>query len=121
MVPAAVERHLVAEFKLMLWDLLQNAGDKIHCALEPMYSTIDPALPTFHASDFKESEGTQERFVKSGNDYVSIKSEKEQAKDNWADLIIRRITAITTGSGNKAKESLKIENRTRAQSKNLPD
>jgi hypothetical protein len=55
MVPAAVERHLVAEFKLMLWDLLQNAGDKIHCALEPMYSIIDPALPTFHASDFKGS------------------------------------------------------------------
>jgi hypothetical protein len=59
--------------------------------------------------------------VKSGNNYVSIKSEKEQAKDNWADSIIRRITAITTGSGNKAKESLKIENRTPAQSKYLPD
>jgi hypothetical protein len=88
-----------------------------------MYSTIDPALPTFHASDLKESDGTQERFVKSGDNYVSIKSEKEQAKDTWTDSIMRRVTAITTGSGDKAKEFLKTENRTRAQSKKsfLPD
>jgi hypothetical protein len=123
MVPPAVERHLVAKFEVMLWDLLQNAADKIHCALEPMYSTIDPALPTFHASDLRESDGTQERFVKSGNGYVPIKSEKEQAKDNWTESIMRRLAAITTGSGDKAKEFLKTENRTRAQSKKtfLPD
>lgn len=124
-IPGAVERYLVSEFDSMLWNVVGNAADKIHCALEPMYSTIDPGLPTFHASHFEESSEVGEKYFyrQDVGDYVRVPTQKEQAKETWNDWIGRRISAIASGSGDKAKEFLKNENRSRARSKKsfLPD
>jgi len=55
LIPDSVDKFLRHHFDAMLWALMQSAADKTHCALEPMYSSIDPNLPTFHSSKMNES------------------------------------------------------------------
>jgi hypothetical protein len=38
LLPTAVEKHFLAEFDDMLWDLMSDAASKTHCSLEPMVS-----------------------------------------------------------------------------------
>ena len=61
-IPGDVGQHLIAEFDDMLWQLMVEAAEKIPCALEPLYSTIDPYLPTFRTNDAsEEKEGRRMR------------------------------------------------------------
>jgi len=45
-IPAALEEYLSRKFDLLLWDVMELAAEQAHCALEPLYSSIDPSLAT---------------------------------------------------------------------------
>lgn len=51
LLPSAVEKHLFSAFDTMLWDLMKDAADKTHCAMKPIYTTINPNVPAFHANN----------------------------------------------------------------------
>ena len=98
LLPDAVGNYLVTEFDDMLWSLMKCAADNIHTSLEPLYSTIDPNLPTFHTAEASDEEDEQEQ--------TNILS--------WG---VKHLTAALSGSGSEAKRILKEENRERAKSK----
>lgn len=105
LLPRGVEKYLTQQFDDVLWGLMKNAAEKTHLALEPMYSTVDPTLPTFHPCDLDGH----------GDD--------EEAKQSFIGSLTRRFESLMGGSGTEAKAYLKQENRARAESKRkfLPD
>jgi hypothetical protein len=126
LVPAQVEKYLSFEFDKMLWDLMVNAAEKIHSALEPMYSTIDPSLPTFHGSKIgDEDETAKQKYTLNAttNAYEAVRSQKQQTEESFKDWAMKRFNALGSGSGEQAKAFLKDQNRKRSQSKRsfLPD
>lgn len=124
LIPAPVEKYLTTEFDAMLWDLMVKAADKIHCALEPMYSTIDPNLPTFHSSKIEQEPEKEKYFTQNEvGAYVKVPSQQEKTETSWKEWAVKRLSAVVSGSGETAKEFLKTEHRHRAQSKKafLPD
>ena len=120
LIPPAIERHLLRRFDEMLWDVMKNAGDKSHVALEPMYSTMDPNLPTFHTTNMKDDD--PDTFVRdSAGSYVQTPRKNTVAQ--MANKLKERVTWMTSFDGAKAKDMLKDENRKRATEKKafLPD
>ena len=105
LMPSSVERHLTGEFEDMLWELMVNVGNEIHSSLEPMYSTIDPGLPTFHTRKF------------------GVENDEDSMKDGLVQSFVQRMKSLASNSGEKAKEYLKEENRQRAIARKtfLPD
>ena len=73
---------------------MQEAAEKTHSMLEPMYTTVDPTLPTFHSLPFNQQE----------DDY-----------DFW-ERLKHKICKPFDGA-NEAKSFLKTENRERAMNK----
>jgi len=47
LIPEPAEQFLLKEFEDMLWELMRDAANKAIISLEPMYTTIDPTIPTF--------------------------------------------------------------------------
>jgi hypothetical protein len=47
LIPEQAENFLLKEFEDMLWELMKVAANKAIISLEPMYTTIDPTIPTF--------------------------------------------------------------------------
>lgn len=124
LVPEAVERYLVTQFEAMLWTLMQDAAEKMNCVLEPMYSTVDPHLPTFNPTSLGAGCDARTKYVQSETgDFVELPSEQAEAEESWKEWGLRRLKAIATGSGVDAKKFLQDENRSRARSKKsfLPD
>jgi hypothetical protein len=123
LIPTGLERFLISEFDDLLWNLLVHVSDEVHSSLEPMYSSIDPNLPTFHAKRLGRDE-ERSYFVKKGDKYVPVESHsEEELKQSWMQGISSRLTALLTGSGSAAKDYLREENRRRATAKRsfLPD
>lgn len=98
LLPRGVERYLAQHFDDVLWELMKNAAEKTHLSLEPMYSTVNPNLPTFHPTDLDDS------------------VDDEKAKEGFLAKMTKRFEAIA-GSGSEAKKYLKEENRMRAKNK----
>jgi hypothetical protein len=101
LMPHSVEKYLKHEFDKMLWSLMTDAAEKTHCALAPMYSTINPNLPTFDA-DMVEKEGDEEKGLVASS--------------------LRTLASLVSGTG-EAKKQLKEESQARATTKKgfLPD
>jgi len=108
-LPPAVEKHLVAEFDCMLWELMRNAAEQTHRSLEPMYSTVDPNLPTFYATKW--------------DDDAEGHGQEEEATQGLISALTRKMSALVAGSGAQAKTFLKEEKSSRATKKKffLPD
>lgn len=105
LMPRGVEKELNDHFDKVLWKLMENAAEKTHLSLEPMYSTVDPTLPTFNPSTFHEA---------------------HMDNDNVHEGLIQKMTEklkSLASSGSEAKRYLKEENRARAKTKRhfLPD
>jgi hypothetical protein len=99
LLPRTVEGYLNQHFDDVLWKLMKNAADKTHLSLEPMYSTVNPNLPTFHPTDLDDN------------------INEEKAKEGFIQTMAGKFEAIITGSGTEAKRYLKEENRQRAKTK----
>jgi hypothetical protein len=124
LLPSAVERYLSLQFDSMLWSLMEAAAEKTHFSLEPMYSTVDPHLPTFYASRFDEEDDWEQVFVKDANgNFIPKPKTSEQAQEWFVSGLVRKMAALMSKSGNAAKSFLKAENSSRARKKQffLPD
>lgn len=123
LLPTAVERFLVSEFDEMLWKLMLNVAEKTHCSLEPMYSTVDPNLPTFHPNRFDSKDDDEELYVCKNGEYERLPSTKQKEEESWMKAATKRLTAIVSGTGEETKQHLKLENNARATKKAhfLPD
>jgi len=96
----SVERFLLTEFDDMLWSVLNGTAKQAHLSTEPMYSTIDPTLPTFHAQTLTGDGDEGESNVDDTHGMTAYFNTK--------------ITALATKCGSAAKDFLKQENRERA-------
>ena len=114
LVPPAVEAHLKTEFDSMLWNILTTAADHIHCAVEPMYSTINPGLPNFMPASGLQQHATYR--LDDDGEYVLVPSQKDTVEKSWKEGFGHRIAALMLGA-QKAKEFLKGEFQTNFQNK----
>lgn len=115
-IPIAVEKYLKSVFDQMLWELMRVAADRIHSAVEPMYSTINPNLPSYHPYG-RRPEAEIESYRRNENgEYVQILSEKEQMEATLTDWVKRRLNALSEGA-DKAKEFLKSDLKEKARIK----
>ena len=124
-IPTGVERFLQSEFDGILWNLLVAASNEVHSSMEPMYSSIDPNLPTFRCKRIVNND-RKDLFVKrSDEEYVSVDEDcQEQMEQSWMSSLNGKMMALfNTKSNNSAKAFLKDENRKRAITKKsfLPD
>jgi len=124
-LPSAVERHLSNTYDEMLWALMDQAAEHTHRCLKPMYSTVNPNHPTFHATEWEDkttgrNAGT---FIKQGDKYVPSPSKKDEVAEGILSTVTKRFSALVSGSGSEAKSFLKEEDSARATKKKsfLPD
>ena len=120
LMPNAVEKYLNDEFDTMLWSLLKNAADKTHGVLEPMYSTVDPNLPTFHVTNL-DDDTSQAYFIEKNGKYEPANTSKESQLESITAKLTRKFSTLLafngSGTGMEAKSFLKSENRDRAMTK----
>jgi hypothetical protein len=122
LIPAGLERFLVNEFDEMLWDLMVDVSNAVHSAMEPMYSTIDPNLPTFECKKISVDQ-SRGHYVKRGEIFIPADEDVEESETlSMMETLKNKFNALTT-SNNSAKSFLREENRKRATTKKsfLPD
>ena len=119
LMPTGIERFLAAEYDDMLWSLLEKVSMETHSSLEPMYSTIDPNLPTFHPNKL-ETEPDKQRFYLR-NDQGGFVEASKAADENYCDSIVaalkNKVTALISNNGSEAKQFLKHESVKQAKSR----
>ena len=123
LLPQAVEKYLMNAFDDIIWNLMKEAAERTHCALEPMYSTVDPNLPTFVSKRFPNDEEEQEKYVIVGGHYVKVPSKQEEEKESMVQKLKDRLQRHLLISSSKAKQFLLEENKARATATQrfLPD
>lgn len=112
-----VETYLVTKFDGMVWVLMENAADKTHVSLEPMYSTLDPTLPTFHPI---EDEGnTEDKYIinHQTNQYEKVLTKKEKREQGIMTMIKTRIDNLLSVDEGKAKDMMRLEGKKKATEK----
>eukprot|EP00979_Chaetoceros_neogracilis_P011309 scaffold2751_cov154-Chaetoceros_neogracile.AAC.3 len=123
LLPPAVESHLKHEFDEMLWNLMVNSATKSHVSLEPMYSSLNPNLPTFHPDHLENGNGRDETYTLDENtkEYEVTPSKKEMYQNKMVGRIKELCASIVDGS--KAKQMLREDTLKRATEKShfLPD
>lgn len=101
-LPGSVEKQMIAQYEEMLWGLMENAAGATHLSLEPMFSTIDPNLPTFDQVDRDEEEDITEATIQEesfaskiagwGKTLRNSISSGKEAKKHMRQASIQRIT-----------------------------
>lgn len=118
LMPDIVQSHLLRFFDEMLWNLMTAAAEKSHLALEPMYSSLDPTIPTFHALNEDDEFDTQDLTQD-----PQTPCKKESKAYEMAGSIVKKFKAIFSFDGARAKSMLRQEAIQRFTEKNsfLPD
>ena len=138
LIPKTVEKFLVHEFETMLWDLMKQAAEKTHCSLEPMYSTIDPHLPTFHPhrqvdrnsyvdDDDDDDEVIDIKYYRKTPDgrFEPVMHPREKPMNGFMSRFtnghssnnLTRVNSQSSDAGSEAKQVLKEECKERAMTK----
>lgn len=117
LLPSSVENCLISKFEETLWNVMHNAADKTHCALEPMYSTVDPHLPTFSAQSANLTHQSENTYTKVDDQYIKVASRTETMEASSKKSYMDRVNAIISKSGEKAKDFLRKESVSNAMSK----
>lgn len=123
-LPTGVERFLQAEFDETLWSLLEKVSNEVHSSMEPMFSSIDPNLPTFHCERLVSQKQKDLYVIKNGNFVSADEDSKEQREYGWIENLKNKMkTIVESTSSTSAKTFLLDENRKRATTKKsfLPD
>jgi hypothetical protein len=123
LIPAGLERFLVNEFDEMLWDLMLDVSSSVHSSMEPMYSSIDPNLPTFQCKKIS-MDLRRDHYVKRGEDFILADEDVEESETfSIMETLKNKFNVLTTTSSKSAKNFLREENRKRATTKKsfLPD
>ncbi|CAB9496731.1 Dynamin-related protein [Seminavis robusta] len=123
LLPVGLERFLENEFNEMLWELMLKVSGEVHSSMEPMYSSIDPNLPTFQCKRISV-DMTQNHYVKRGDKFIPADEDVEENETKgWMESIKNRLNVFSTNNSSSAKTFLREENRKRATAKKsfLPD
>lgn len=120
LLPPCIETYLVTQFDNMVWNLMEKAADKIHISLEPMYSILDPGLPTFVPI---ETDSTEERYIFQDGCYQRVPLKEESQEQGILGYLKSKVEGILTLDDGKAKELMRVEGRKKACEKKsfLPD
>eukprot|EP00392_Amoebophrya_sp_AT5.2_P007529 g7544.t1 len=113
LLPVSVEKFLHSEFDSMLWKLMVDATEKTHCSLEPMYTTVNPNLPTFVSSTV----AARTLKLNGSRQVTSHENVRLLEEDGFFDSLRKKACALVSGSGEQAKKILRDENQERAQTK----
>ena len=89
----------------MLWSLMTNVSNKTHFSLGPMYSTVDPNLPTFYAKKINSTEGEEDTYVYKNGAYTRLQSKEKKDEESFTQATKIRVNALISSSGEKAKET----------------
>ena len=116
LVPPAVESYLITKFDDMVWSLMETAANKTHVALEPMYSSLDPNLPTFHPIE-DDDEKSNTYIKNTTGQYVKMKSRKEIREEGFVSFVKSRLENLLSMDEGKAKELLRTEGKKKATEK----
>ncbi|KAL3911949.1 MAG: hypothetical protein SGPRY_008506 [Prymnesium sp.] len=63
LLPPHVEKWLISEYNSMIWKMMDFASSKTHSSLQPMYSTVNPNLPTFTSAYTREHENERTKLA----------------------------------------------------------
>lgn len=124
LIPSNVETFLTGKFDEMLWKVMEDAANSSHEALAPMYSTLDPTLPTFSATYLEEDDERELFTVSNDGQYVKTPSKKDSVVTHMMSKIKEKaLSLVDLDDGNKAKQLLAEQNKQKALEKNcfLPD
>ena len=122
LLPDSIENYLVKDFDEMLWKLMEKASEQTHSSMEPMYSTVNPNLPTFISNRMQEDDEKDLYEMKDGN-FVKRPKSAETEEIGMVEMFQNRMKAVVSGSGDAAKDVLKRDHESRAKKKKsfLPD
>ena len=118
LMPTGIEKFLAAEYDDMLWTLLEQVSKETHSSLEPMYSTIDPTLPTFHPD--KLEKGPESELFRRNDEGKFERASKVASDQHYASMIDslkNKLASLVSTNGSAAKQFLKKESKQRAVSR----
>lgn len=116
LMPGGIERFLASEYDDMLWALLQKVATETQMSLEPMYSTIDPSLPTFHPIQSENKKNQSQFFVKNnqGQFVAATDADEKCYHETLIESVKTKLMALVSNKGSEAKQFLKSESKERA-------
>ena len=122
LMPSVVEAHLIKLFDNMLWKLMEESSKSSHTSLEPMYSTLDPCLPTFQSYNAKEL-GNDETYIKKDGSFVKTPNKTDMQEKSMIASVKEKLSFMLNLDGRKAKSYLVQYDKKRTTKKTgfLPD
>lgn len=108
LMPPNVETFLTGKFDDMLWKVMENAANLSHQALEPMYSTLDPTLPTFHTTPPDDNSDEKDLYTIKNGQYVKNPSKKEVTNSRLVERIKEQLCKAYNGE--EAKKVMTEQN-----------
>ena len=104
LLPPAVESHLKYNFDEMLWNLMVNAATKSHVSLEPMYSTLNPSIPTFHPEHLDNGAENEDMTYKQDTEgnYTATPNKKE----TYQNKMIGKFKEMCTSLVDEARQKI---------------
>ena len=123
LLPTDVETFLTGEFDEMLWKVMEEAASFSHQSLEPMYSSLNPDLPTFHSTNHLNTNDEQDTYIIQNGQYVKTPSKKESEQNSVIGRIKEKVSIMFDIDGSKAKKMLTEQSLKKASEKShfLPD
>ena len=123
LMPTIVETHLSRLFDNMLWKLMEQSAKSSHTSLEPMYSTLDPSLPTFQSYHVGEKIENKETYIEQNGQFVKTPNKKEIQERGIVEAMKEKVACMLNLDGKKAKQYLTQYDEKRATRKSgfLPD
>jgi hypothetical protein len=122
LVPESIDRFLRDSFDNLLWSLMVGCSNCAHLFLEPMYSTVDPTLPTFERKN--HSEGERQLFEKGDDGQYRPVSDTNEVEESGGG-VLSWVNSLRNmgGTAKEAKQQLRSNSEQRARRKLafLPD
>ena len=123
LMPSNVETFLTGKFDEMLWNVMENAANLSHQSLEPMYSTLDPTLPTFLTPLPDDGDEEKDLYTIENGCYVKTPSKKETRENRLLGRLKEQVAKAFNQNGDEAKKAMTEQNLEKTTEKThfLPD
>jgi len=126
LVPPSIDSFLRDSFDDLLWSLMVECANNAHMFLEPMYSTVDPTLPTFTALVQKNEKDERQLYEMGPNGQYRPASKTDEDVEEMSGVsgAISWMKSLRGGGAAKqAKQHLRHNSERKARRKRsfLPD
>lgn len=91
-ISPGLEGRLSDEFDKVLWDLMQNASDKMHVSTKSWYSCLDPNLPGFQPLEDEAEEDVYQ--LEAGGEFVKTPSRKQVQQEKQKEGLLNRFASL---------------------------